>query len=103
MAWYAVRTLYRFGIKADGTSIFEERIVCFEADSFDDAYQKAAAEAASYAQSTDADCFPEVEAYEQDGAPLIDGYELWSELYEGRESMDEFWRRRYGQYKYHPD
>ena len=29
MAFYGVRSLYHFGVKPDGTNIFEERIVCF--------------------------------------------------------------------------
>lgn len=31
MPWFGVRSGYLFGAKADGTSIFEERVVIFEA------------------------------------------------------------------------
>ena len=42
-------------------------------------------------------------AYEQDGDALIDGYEVWSELFESAESLEEFHQSRYGKYEYHPD
>lgn len=48
MGWYAIRTVYHFGTKSDGTNIFEERMVAFEAASFDEALQKADEEAAKY-------------------------------------------------------
>lgn len=51
MGWYAVRTVYHFGRKADGTNLFEERIVGFVADSFDEAIDKAAEETHRYAAS----------------------------------------------------
>ena len=32
MAWYAIRSVYLFGVKEDGTNVFEERVVAFEAE-----------------------------------------------------------------------
>jgi len=45
----------------------------------------------------------EFSGYEQDGSPLIDGYELRSELFESRQSLDEFYADRYGRYEYHAE
>jgi hypothetical protein len=103
MAWFGIRSVYLFGKKSDGTNIFEERIVCFEAESADEAFAKAEAESERYAQANGFEAFPEREAYEQDGDRLIDGYEVWSVLFESRESLADFYAARYGKYDYRPE
>ena len=103
MPWYGVRSLYHFGVKPDGTNIFEERIVCIEATSFDEAHDKAHRESETYASDNGFEWYPETIAYEQDGDTLIDGYEVWSELYESNDSLDSFWHSRYGRFQYHFD
>jgi hypothetical protein len=103
MAWYAIRSIYHFGTKADGTNIFEERTVCFEAETSDEAHEKAAYESQQYAEDNELIAHNEQVAYKQDGENLIDGYEVWSELFESRESLSEFWSNRYEKYTYHPE
>ena len=103
MAWFAIRSVYRFGEKSDGTNIFEERVVCFEAESADAAHAKAKAESERYAAEHDFEVFPERDGYEQDGDPLIDGYEVWSVLFEARESLADFYAARYARYDYRPE
>ncbi len=103
MAWFAVRSVYLFGQKSDGTNIFEERVVCFEAASAREAYPKAKQESEQYAAENNFAVFPEREAYEQDGDALIEGYELWSTLLEARLSLAEFFAERYERYTYHPE
>ena len=106
MNWYAVRTLFLFGIKRDGKRLFEERIVAFEAEDSDVAFLKAEAEAAEYAKNEGKDDFeilPDLELYVQDGEPLIDGYEVWSQLFEANETLEAFFKNRYEQYEYHPE
>ncbi len=103
MAWFGVRSLYRFGVKADGTNIFEERVVCFEAADSDEAHSKAQRESVDYARDNGFDWYPVQVSYEQDGDNLIDGYEVWSELYESSEDLDIFWQNRYARYEYHFD
>jgi len=103
MAWFGVRTLFLFGTKSDGTNVFEERVVCFKAASFDEAHVRARAEAVEYAIEHDMDRHPDQVAYEQDGENLKDGYEVWSELFESREDLESFWQNRYGRYEYHPE
>jgi hypothetical protein len=95
MAWFSIRSVYLFGRKADGANVFEERIVSFKAESADDALNKAAVESERYASAHKMEAFPEREAYEQDGDPLIDGYEVWSVLFESRETLAEFYDRHY--------
>lgn len=102
MAWYAIRSLYHFGTKADDTHVFEERIVCFEAASAEIAHAKAAEESQQYAKDHGFVAHPEQVGYQQDGNVLIDGYELWSELFESKESLAEFWVSRYEKYTYRP-
>lgn len=104
MGWYAVRSIFKFGKKQDGTNIFEERIVVFQAVDADEAFSKAEVEAANYAKNDgkpDFEIHPDMELYEQDGDPLIDGYEVWSQLFEAKETMDVFFHNRYEKYKYH--
>ncbi len=49
--WYSVKGLFRWYMKADGsTDQIEERVVLFEAESFDQALDLAEAEAAQYCQ-----------------------------------------------------
>lgn len=103
MAWYGVRTIYHWGEKSDGMSVFEERVVVFEANSADEAHSKATSETKVYSEGKAWIVHPDQVSYEQDGQQLIDGYEVWSELFEARCSLEEFYDRRYSQFQYHPE
>ncbi len=100
MGWYAVRNIYHFGTKESGKNIFEERIVGFEAASFEEANSKASKESAAYAKENDFEVHSEQVAYKQDGEPLINGYELWSVLYESDKSLEIFYKDFYERYEY---
>jgi hypothetical protein len=101
--WFAVRTIYLFGKKQDGTNIFEERVVVFFAHTESVAFAKAEREADVYAGRFKMQWHPLQVAYVQDGDTLIDGYEVWSELYQSSEDLDSFVKSRYQRYEYHPD
>lgn len=104
MAWFAVRSVYLTNRKqSGGANVFEERIVAIEAENEDQAFEKAEEESARYADYHHFDAHDEMRMYTQDGDALIDGYELWSQLYESREDLDTFYKRRYDQYQYHPE
>jgi len=103
MPWFAIRSVYHFGAKADGTNVFEERVVCFEAADSEEAHRKADAESDAYAEQNNFAVYPEQSGYKQDGSPLVDGYEIWSELFESRESLEQFYANRYAKYLYTPD
>ena len=103
MPWFGVRSVYLFGQKADGTNIFEERVVCFEAATSDDALERAARESEQYAANSKLEVFPEWRGYEQDGVALVDGYEVWSTLFEATMSLEEFYAARYAKFDHHPD
>ena len=103
MPWYAIRTVYQFGLKSDGKNVFEERIVCFEASDWAEAHAKAWEEADHYAKMHDFAVHSQQEAYEQDGDALIDGYEIWSQLFESKQSLNQFYDNRYKRYKYSPE
>ncbi len=103
MGWYAARNVYHFGCKDDGKNIFEERIVSFEAVDSDDAHRKAAEEAFLYAQENGFDVHDQQLIYKQDGKSLIDGCEIWSELFEADKTLDEFHFDRYSSYIYNAD
>ena len=102
MAWYAVRTIFLIGNKPGGINIFEERIVCIEAASFDEAHAKGAKESKQYASEQKFERHPDQVAYEQEGEYLVDEYEVWSELYESTDSLEQFWASRYARYEYRP-
>ena len=103
LRWFGIRAIYHFGKKKDGTNIFEERVVSILANTPEEALTKAEHEADEYAASVKIERYPWLEAYEQDGDPLIDGYEVWSELYESSEDLCSFVESRYRKYEYHPD
>lgn len=101
--WYGIRTVYHFGTKQDGTNVFEERVVVFSAQTDEEALAKAEREADQYASANNLQRHPWLEAYHQDGDALIDGYEVWSELYESAEDLETFFQSRYEKYSYRPD
>ena len=101
--WFGIRSVYFFGQKKDGTNIFEERVVVFSANTEEEAFAKAEEEAKQYAGANDMEWHPWQIAYEQEGSPLIDGYEVWSELYESSEDLQSFVKSRYENYEFHPD
>jgi len=103
MPWFGIRSLYQFGSKPDGTNIFEERVVCFEATDQQAAHAKGEQEGKQYAADNSLTRYPEQVGYEQDGETLIDGYEVWSELFEFRGSLEQFYQQRYTQYNYEPE
>ena len=101
--WYGIRSIFLFGRKKDGTNVFEERVVVFSGITVERAFAKAQREADKYAKALQMKRHWSMEGYTQDGDDLIDGYEVWSVLYESRESLNDFVRTRYGKYRYHPD
>ncbi|OZG71129.1 hypothetical protein BTA51_22385 [Hahella sp. CCB-MM4] len=103
MEWYGVRSLFHFGINSKGINVFEERVVVFRANSFEEAHRKAELEAEAYAKDGEFELHQEQLAYKQDGEPLVDGYEVWSELYEADMSLNDFYRERYEKFTYHPE
>ena len=103
MAWYAIRTVYLFGQKADGTNVFEERVVCFAAGDWDEANAKGDAESNAYAEANGFEAHPEQAGYELDGAALVDGHEVWSEMFESRQDLQAFYRQRYEAFAFVPD
>ena len=103
MTWLAVRSVYLCFQKPDGVNVFEERVVCFVADSDNEAWKKAEAESERYAAANHFRALPEREAYLQDGDTLIDGYEVWSVMLESKQSLEDFYASRYAAYDYHPE
>lgn len=101
--WYGIRSIFLFGRKKDGTNVFEERVVVFSGTTVERAFAKAQKEAEDYAKVLNMKMHPYMEAYIQDGDDLIEGYEVWSVLYESRESLNSFVKHRYDKYEYHPD
>ena len=106
MKWYAIRTVYFWGQKSDRKNVFEERVVAFKAQSEEKAYEKAREESEAYAskrKDRKYEIYPERVGYRLDEKSLIDGYEVWSEMFESDESLEEFYKNRYLNYEYHPD
>ncbi|WP_074870825.1 hypothetical protein [Atopomonas hussainii] len=103
MPWYAIRNVYHFGVKADGKNIFEERIVCFAAESATAAHKLAEVESRDYAISNNFVGHDEQVGYELDPDDLIQGHEVWSELFESLDSLEIFYQKRYLDYVYTPD
>jgi len=101
--WFAIRTVYHFSVKSNGKNAFEERVVCFQAETWEQAHIRAEAESKHYEAENNVIAHPEQSGYQQDGKSLIDGYEIWSELFESEATLEEFYSERYGKYEYHPE
>lgn len=100
MPWFAIRSVYMFGTKTDGINVFEERVVCFDASTSEIAHVRAGAEATEYARENGFELHPEQSGYQQDGMPMLDSYEVWSELFEAKQSLQEFYEGRYTKFLY---
>lgn len=103
LIWFGVRSVCLFGKKKDGKNIYEERVLVFSGSNWQEAVSKAMAEMKEYTGFLKTVGYSEVVGYEQDGEPMIDGYEVWSEMYETTEDLDAFVESRYKKYKYQPD
>lgn len=106
MNWYAVRSVYLWGQKSDGTNVFEERVVALSAPSESEALVKARAEAEAYrVQRRDVsyERHPQFVLYRLDGGATSDGAEVWSEMFESYESLQQFYASRYERYEYHAE
>ena len=103
ISWYGIRTVYHFGKKKDGKNLFEERICVFSGASEAEVFEKSQREAQQYSEFHKMAWHPVQEAYLQDGDVLIDGYEVWSEVFEFDGGLDSFVTSRYQRYVYHPD
>lgn len=103
MPWFGVRSVYLFGQKSNGTNLFEERIVCFEAATIDDALEQAMSESEQYADEGNFELYPEWTASEYEGNARLDACEVWSAVFEARMSLDEFFDARYTRFEHHPE
>lgn len=103
MSWFGVRNLYHFGVTPEGNNIYEERVICIKANDFDEAHIKGKKESETYSQENGFTSYTDQVVYKQDGESLIDGYEVWSELYESDKSMEEFYKEHYFKYDYEPN
>lgn len=103
MPWYGIRSVYFFGTKKNGKNVFEERVVCISASNAEEAHQKGLHEAKAYVKATGLVRHSSQIAYEQDGEPLIDQYEVWSELFEFAGTLEEFYKYRYEVFSYRPE
>jgi hypothetical protein len=106
MTWYAIRTVYCWGPRSDGKNVFEERIVAFSGLSSDEAFEKAQQEATVYATARHDiryESHPEQVSYELKDPGWVDGLEIWSQMFESDESLEQFYENRYSKYDYHPE
>lgn len=96
-SWYGVRSLIQMKAnEAIDGYVYEERIVCFQADSEDILLEKAELEVSSYVEINGfINYHSQFSFYLQDGDALIDGYELWSILYASNLPLDAFYEEKY--------
>ena len=84
-----------------------ERSICLAQNrterTFEGAFEKAELEAERYAKENGFTAHDSQEAYEQDGQDLIDGHEVWSQLFEARLSLNNFYTERRERYEYSPE
>ena len=103
MNWYGIQSVFLFGQKSDGTNVFEERVVCFQGATLEEAHRKGREEAERYALDNGFKFHAAQVGYQQDGEALVDGYEVWSVLYEAKLSLQDFYRKKYVRHAYKPE
>jgi hypothetical protein len=103
MPWYAIRTVYHFGVKSGVKNIFEERVACFSAETVEEAHMLAKAEANEYSRNNEFIAHEDQVGYLLDPVNLSQGQEVWSELFEANESLEQFYENRYMKYTYLPE
>jgi hypothetical protein len=94
--WYGVKCVFRTP-PADGESqesVYEERVTVWRAVSFDEAIQKAEAEAFEYAGEA-SEYIGYCSAYEMDDGPAIEGWEVYSLMRESPEEPEDYIDRFY--------
>lgn len=113
--WYGIRTIYHFGKKKDGKNLFEERVCVFSGKTSDEAFAKAQAEAATYSkhlnesQHLQLEWHPVQESYllddflDEPSPVIVEGYEVWSDVFEFDGDLAAFVQARYERFHYHPD
>ena len=91
--WFSARTVYEHDKSGDG--LFEERIVLVRAAGFEEALERAEAEAAVYAEQVGCVYTGYVSAYEIVEEQLTDGAEVFSLMRDSSLSADEYIDRFY--------
>ncbi|MCC6686906.1 MAG: hypothetical protein IT205_07950 [Fimbriimonadaceae bacterium] len=100
---YAIRSVYEFGKKKDGSTIFEERVVFFHAETEEKAYALAEQENEEYCATLGFRSHDEMVAYYLDPMDLPNGTELWSELFKFNGTLEECYEAKYKNFEYSPD
>jgi hypothetical protein len=92
LLWYSVRTIYRHDdVAASAHPVFEERVVLFRAESFDNAMSKAQQEAEAYGKGLKGVTFLGFfDCYELPDDTVGDGTEVFSLLRQSELPDDEY-------------
>jgi len=96
MRWYGVKCIFQFSIPAEapGHTIYEERVTIWSAPSFDEAIEKAEAEAREYA-GEDGQYLGYCVAFEMSDDPSAEGAEVYSLMREDPRKPEEYLDRFY--------
>jgi len=103
--WFAVRSVFKFGEKKDGTNIFEERVVLFRAENEKEAFARAEDEAREYLdEDDDEEMHPHLELYKiDDDVDDLDGQEVWSFLTQSDLEIEDHFDERFDKAEYQID
>jgi len=99
MQWYAARVVYQSNDRRHKKYLYEERVVAISAETDEQAFDKAGAEADRYASRLGFCRVGEVVLYIRDDEPIEDYLELWSTLLDADEDGEAFYDNRYAQYE----
>jgi hypothetical protein len=91
--WFAARTVYEHDQPGDG--LFEERIILVRAASFDEAMERAQAEAATYAEQVTCAFTGYITVFEIAEEQLSDGMEVFSVMRDSDLSAEDYIDRFY--------
>ena len=91
MPWFGVKCVFQISLAAEtpGHRVYEERVTIWTASSFDEAIQKAEAEASEYAGENHK-YLGYCDAFELYDDPSLEGAEVYSLMRESRKEADDY-------------
>jgi hypothetical protein len=104
--WYALRAVYEHSREEDGTGVFCERVLLFNADNVEAALDQAERESARYLRLNPG--FRRIGewaafAIHKNQCPPESGAEVWAMIYLDKRSGENFYREHYKNLEMPPD
>ena len=103
MSWWSIRAVYLHGHE-DSQRLYEERIILFQADTVESAFELAERDSKQYLQlNPQFQRVGEWIAFAVQGAEDLSGVEIWSGLSRSDRVPTDYYEARYSRFELSPD